>query len=230
MQKGEIKKKNLLETAEKLFFEKGYHQTSIQELVDAFHCTKGSFYHHFESKLQILSEVCALRSEKAFSAYRQRSYNRPLDRLNGLLYHAVPFRHGEEEMLALLLPVAGQAEKDVVLQAILRAQEELFLPEIEQVLEDLKEQKLVFYSAKMLPRLLWDSYTALYGRLLELAGRIAEGDPGLGVAENLQAARFLWERLLDAPFAGIEIVRADEMILAVRSAAIRARSQRDADR
>lgn len=225
MQKGEIKKKNLLETAEKLFFEKGYHQTSIQELVDAFHCTKGSFYHHFESKLQILSEVCALRSGKAFEAYQARSYVRPMDRLNGLLYYAMPFRHGQEEMLTLLLPVADQSEKDVVLQAILRSQEELFLPEIENVLEQLKADGLVYYSEKMLIRLLWDCYSALYGRLLDLAGKIAAGDPGNGVASNLQAARFMWERLLDAPFAGVQIVGADEVILAVRSAAIRAKAR-----
>lgn len=227
MQKGEIKKKNLLETAEKLFFEKGYHQTSIQELVDAFHCTKGSFYHHFESKLQILSEVCALRSGKAFEAYKVRSYVRPMDRLNGLLYYAMPFRHGQEEMLTLLLPVADQSEKDVVLQAILRSQEELFLPEIEEVLEQLKADGTVFYSEKMLIRLLWDSYSALYGRLLDLAGKIAAGDPGIGVASNLQAARFMWERLLDAPFAGIQIVGADEVILAVRSAALRAKAREE---
>lgn len=221
MHKGEIKRKNLLETAEKLFFEQGYHQTGIQELVDAFQCTKGSFYHHFESKLQILSEVCALRSEKAYGDYKLRSYLRPLDRLNGLLYHAMPFRHGEEEMLCLLLPVSDKTEKDVVLQAILRSQKQFFLPDIITTLEEMRKDGTVFYRGDMLPQLLWDSYTALYERLLDECGRIAAGDPGTDVARYLEAARFIWERLLDAPFAGIEIIRADEVITAIRAARLR---------
>ncbi len=222
MLKGEIKKENLIKLSEKLFFERGYNQTSIQQLVEAFQCTKGSFYHHFESKLQILSEVCARRSEMAFAAYQQKDYHRPLEKLNGLLYHAVPFRHGEEEMMALLLPLAGTTESDVVLQAILKAQEALFRPEMEAVLEQLKAEGTVYYTLPSVPQLLWDTYTALYRRLLTLMPSAREAVCAQEINENLRAARFMWERLLDAPFAGVEIVRADEITFAMRNAILRA--------
>ena len=46
-----------IETAMKLFAEKGYHATSIQDLVEAWGISKGAFYHHFASKEELLLEV-----------------------------------------------------------------------------------------------------------------------------------------------------------------------------
>ena len=50
MLKGELKKKKILETAEKLFFEKGYSGSTVDDLLGILQCSKGSLYHHFESK------------------------------------------------------------------------------------------------------------------------------------------------------------------------------------
>jgi len=44
------KKKNLLETGMKLFAQKGFHATSIQEIADKSGVSKGAFYLHFQSK------------------------------------------------------------------------------------------------------------------------------------------------------------------------------------
>ena len=38
----------------KLFLEKGYQATTIQEIIDAANCSKGGFYHHFVSKEDLL--------------------------------------------------------------------------------------------------------------------------------------------------------------------------------
>lgn len=48
---------NIITTATTLFLEKGYEQTSIQDILDALHLSKGGLYHHFESKEAILSAV-----------------------------------------------------------------------------------------------------------------------------------------------------------------------------
>lgn len=216
MLKGQIKKKALLQEAEKLFFTKGYNRTGVQELVDAFHCTKGSFYHHFESKLQILGDVCALRSERAFNQYKEQHYARDLDRLNGLLYYALPFRKGEEEMMALILPLAGSPDSDVVMQAVLRAQEEFFRPEMEQILMRLRADGVFHFYQDRLPQLLWDTYCALYMRLLSACSAIAAKREVPDVAGLLCADRFIWERLLDAPYGSMHIIHADEVILSAR--------------
>ena len=127
MLKGDLRKQAILETAENLFFEKGYAGTTIQDILDALNCSKGSFYHHFESKLQVLTELCRLRAELGFAEFKEQTYDDGLAYLNGLFYYAMPFRSGEDKNLALLLPLQGLADGNVVLNAILEAQKILFL-------------------------------------------------------------------------------------------------------
>lgn len=52
----ENKKKELLAVAEKLFLDKGYEQTSIDDILKKTGISKGGLYHYFKSKDEILSE------------------------------------------------------------------------------------------------------------------------------------------------------------------------------
>ena len=47
----------ILETAARLFAQKGYDETSMQDIMDATHLSKGAIYHHFPSKLDILLRI-----------------------------------------------------------------------------------------------------------------------------------------------------------------------------
>ena len=53
MRKGDEKRQAILDVAEKLFYTKGYEATSVQDILDVLDTSKGSFYHHFESKEQV---------------------------------------------------------------------------------------------------------------------------------------------------------------------------------
>jgi AcrR family transcriptional regulator len=54
--KHEDKKRELLLIAEKLFVEKGFQQTSVDDILFAGGISKGGFYHYFKSKDDLLSE------------------------------------------------------------------------------------------------------------------------------------------------------------------------------
>ncbi|HSR28926.1 MAG TPA: TetR/AcrR family transcriptional regulator [Anaerolineae bacterium] len=47
----------LLETASRLFKEKGYHNTSMQDLADALGLQKGSLYYYIDSKKELLRQM-----------------------------------------------------------------------------------------------------------------------------------------------------------------------------
>ncbi len=49
----------LLAVATRLFAERGYDRTSVQEIVEAAGVTKGALYHYFGSKDDLLHEVYA---------------------------------------------------------------------------------------------------------------------------------------------------------------------------
>lgn len=50
-------KEKILSTAFKLFINNGYHNTSMQQLVEASKLSKGAFYHYFKSKNDLYNQV-----------------------------------------------------------------------------------------------------------------------------------------------------------------------------
>ena len=88
MKKGEMRRKEILDAAEKLFYEKGYEATSVQDILDALQLSKGGFYHHFDTKMSVLEAICERRAEAQFEAAAQEirtSREGTLERLNKLL-------------------------------------------------------------------------------------------------------------------------------------------------
>lgn len=58
----ELTYERIVDTSAKLFITKGYEQTSIQDILDALHLSKGGLYHHFTSKEEILEAVMQKRA------------------------------------------------------------------------------------------------------------------------------------------------------------------------
>ena len=63
----EEKENRLLNTAFKLFTEKGLKETSIQEIVDNASVAKGTFYLYFKDKYEIRDILIVKKSQKLFS-------------------------------------------------------------------------------------------------------------------------------------------------------------------
>ena len=62
MRKGDMRREELIATAERLFYTKGYEKTSVQDILTEMNFSKGGFYHHFESKLQLLDALLILQT------------------------------------------------------------------------------------------------------------------------------------------------------------------------
>ncbi len=50
-------RRDILRTAARLFQERGYEATSMQDVASALNLSKGALYHHFQSKDEILFEI-----------------------------------------------------------------------------------------------------------------------------------------------------------------------------
>jgi AcrR family transcriptional regulator len=53
----DIRRNEILEVARQLFYARGYEQTSVQDIIDQVGIAKGTFYHYFGSKLDLLDEL-----------------------------------------------------------------------------------------------------------------------------------------------------------------------------
>ena len=55
MRKGEVRRQSIIEASERLFSAKGYLETTVDDILAELQCSKGSFYHYFDSKLSVLT-------------------------------------------------------------------------------------------------------------------------------------------------------------------------------
>jgi AcrR family transcriptional regulator len=81
----------LVQAAAQLFAEKGFENTSVQEIVDAVGMTKGAMYHYFTSKDDLLYEIYArlLRMQTAHLESIAQSDGPVEDRLHALVVDLV---------------------------------------------------------------------------------------------------------------------------------------------
>jgi AcrR family transcriptional regulator len=54
----EDRRTELLDIALHLFLTRGYERVAVQDITDAVHVAKGTFYHYFASKADLLAQVC----------------------------------------------------------------------------------------------------------------------------------------------------------------------------
>jgi len=82
-QRGDKSRTTILEAAEKLFAERGYAGTSMNDIIRASGLTKGGFYFHFSSKRELALAVIS-EHQRRWLAEAQREaarYPRAVDRL-----------------------------------------------------------------------------------------------------------------------------------------------------
>ena len=107
MKKGDLKKAELIQTAEQLFCRNGYEQTSVQDILDILQTSKGSFYHHFPSKEALLEAMCRQRAEALAQDVKKSlgaggSFQ---NRLNLCLEGMIPLSGERITFLLMILPV-----------------------------------------------------------------------------------------------------------------------------
>ena len=81
----------LLEVSVALFGERGFHATTVEQITNRAGVTKGAFYHHFESKEDVLRQIHAEYADEMVRGAREvvAEDQRPIDQLRALIMRAV---------------------------------------------------------------------------------------------------------------------------------------------
>ena len=61
--KGSVNKQKIVQAADRLFYTRGYNQTSFSDISDETGIPRGNFYYYFKTKEDILSAVVEERVE-----------------------------------------------------------------------------------------------------------------------------------------------------------------------
>lgn len=224
MKKGDLKRAQILDAAEKLFFEKGYDRTSVQDILDALGMSKGGFYHYFDSKESVLRSVSERRAESRFEKLSSELYGvrrSPVERLNLLLGMANLFEAEDVRFAALMLRLC-YVEGDAAMRD---HQRRILLDRLAPYVADVIDEGVrdgSFHARRPME----------VGRLLlllaldtdEEACRMLAAEPdnpdaAIGMLELLNAWRDAAENLIGAPYGSIRLFDAAKMVADWQAAA-----------
>ena len=223
MKKGDARKEAIIETAERLFYLKGYEQTSVQDVLDELKLSKGGFYHHFESKLSLLEAICEKRTESAFEAsekvVRDPKLN-AVDKLNQIFGMSSIFHQDSMDFIALMLRVAYHDGAVMLREQMKMVSMRLMQPLVDEVIQEGVRENLFFVK-----------YPNSIGSMLLLIGHNmtdkisftlakADDDPECmnQIIEDLKVYRYAIETLLSAPYGSIvlfDISRLRDVLTAI---------------
>ena len=216
MRKGEEKRQELLNTAERLFCLSGYEATSIQDILDEMKLSKGGFYHHFASKEELLTALCDRRAQRAaaYTAAQLDAADTPLERLNAVLRGFMPLRKEEADFVAMLMPGLDKPEGRAMALTYQEALTAHFLPLLQETVAEAARAEAIYPPVKDVELLVlhtvnhcWMEAALLIRNALE-EGRRPEP---AALVTHIAKYRRAVELLLDAPYGTVEIIRVEEI-------------------
>ena len=212
MKKGDIKKAELIQTAEQLFCRNGYEQTSVQEILDILNTSKGSFYHHFPSKEALLEAICCQRADAvaADTEKRMGEGGNILERLNTCLEGLIPLNGERITFLLMLLPVFDLPEGRSVKFAYQNSLTNVFHPMLTSLLEEGHREGTLFCPhpavQAQLTLLLLNN---LWGTICEKIIQAEKMREAIDLSENLEflnQSRTAIEKIISAPFGSVKLL------------------------
>lgn len=100
-------RQQLLNAAWKLFYEKGYQNTTMEDILQEAHCSKGRFYYYFHAKGELLDSLYELFDEKYEEFYAGIDKNsnsfEQLLQLNRFMFDFMSQQIGRELLTSLYI-------------------------------------------------------------------------------------------------------------------------------
>ena len=131
----ELTVEKILEVSQRLFLEKGYEQTTIQDIVDNLGgLTKGAVYHHFKSKEEIINAL----GDKMYLSNNPFNVVKEQNELNGLqkIQKAMMLNQEDSERATLSKNMIPLLENPRILAGMIESQRKYLSPEFYELIEE----------------------------------------------------------------------------------------------
>lgn len=199
----EERRDELLDTALTLFLDHGYERTSVEQITSAVGVAKGTFYHYFTTKQDLLEQLVTRYSNAVFAkiddALQNTSGSAP-DRFRMLIRASNSEKLGRKEETLLLTSSLYAEENRALLHGICEGWMERTRPLIHEIVEQgIEEGTFDVPDADMVTELclsIWFDYGIRAGRrFFEAGDEQSRVDAFVGAIDGLVFAE---ERVLGA--------------------------------
>ena len=144
IKKHDERKTEFLDTAQELFFTKGYEQTAVETIIKKMGLSKGTFYYYFKSKEDLLDELVKRLSEKILEEVRKIVDREDLDaiaKLNRAYAVTRSVKLENLELLKVLLKMLYDDKNILFRFKIYRSSIEIMAPEFRKIIrQGIKEK------------------------------------------------------------------------------------------
>jgi AcrR family transcriptional regulator len=134
----EVRREELLDTALALFLEHGYERTSVEQITADVGVAKGTFYHYFATKQELLEQLVARFSADVFAAVEvalAELDGSALERLRGLMAAGSQAKLSRKGETLLLTRQLFTAENQLLLRRLVDGWMERTRPMIQGIIE-----------------------------------------------------------------------------------------------
>lgn len=233
MKKGDARRSELLATAERLFYTKGYEKTSVQDILTEMNFSKGGFYHHFDSKLSVLEAICEMRAQESCEQAESlvcAAEGSAVDKLNAVFHDSALLTSGNAGFVSLMIHVAYRDDGALMREKMKRSQLACMQPVVERILEEgAKNQEFFVTDIPSCAQMLMRMYLLFTDEIAFLLAQEENEEKLLdAMLRKLNVYRSAIERILIAPFGSIVLFEAKELQLLAQNV-LRDRVRRRAD-
>ena len=217
MKKGDLKKQEILRTAETLFCKNGYETTSVQDILDILNTSKGSFYHHYASKELLLEEICRQRAKAVAESILSEidESQSVIHNLNRIISGFMPLSGEKQTFLMMILPVfdlpEGRQIRFSYAESLADSFRKVTLRELARG-HDNGELYCVNpeHSTDVLFLLLNECWFRICSRILENEKKETDTDP-FDLLKIIESYRKTTETLLFAPYGSIILFKLEDI-------------------
>lgn len=131
----EERKNEIVDTAARLFAQKGYDECSVNDILNTIGIAKGTFYHYFRSKEEVLDAVISRATDLIRERINQAMQNTELAPTEKMLHLFLAMRV-KDQMGDELLEEMHRPENALLHQKSLVASVEMITPMMTQIVEE----------------------------------------------------------------------------------------------
>ncbi len=127
-----------LDTAQQLFFEKGYEKTSVNDIIEKVGVAKGTFYHYFKSKEDLLDQLVNHFTEKSVSTVgemMERTDMNAVERINHFFISIRNLKVENRELMKMLMRFLYKDENLILRHKIFKRSIALLTPPLAEIIK-----------------------------------------------------------------------------------------------
>ena len=206
------RKDELVDCAQALFFAKGYEATTIADIIARAGLSKGAFYHHFESKEDLLDALTQRVTRTMIAAARDILEDESLDaltRLNRFMARGGEWKREAAPMLGAIYASVFKPENAVLYQRMVNAAIVAITPALTGIIEQGKrEGAFDVADSQIVAEILIHLSNARQAVMADAMQATAQGDVDHAVAvleKRLGVEQKIIDRILGVPEGSVRL-------------------------